>query len=204
MNGIESVRLALQKGKHKRVRKALRSMHPAKIAGLLESSQPTERVALWQQVDEEVEAEVLTHVSEDLRDYLLQDPEHAEACLEKGSDAPTELELFRDALEREKYKRVRRMLEATHSAKVAGLWESLPPDERSAAWEMVDSEWAGDVLVHLHDKVRARLAVEMEHGGPGPGRRHIRPRDHQQSTADGLAGCQSGHRLFGRLGHRFI
>lgn len=163
ITGIELGRSALQKGERKRVRKALRSMHPAKIAGLLESSQPAERVALWQQVDEKVEAEVLAHVSEELRDSLLQDAENAEVCSEQDPGAPTELERFRAALAREKYKRVRRMLEAIHPAKVAGLLESLPPGERSAAWEMVDSEWAGDVLVHLHDKVRARLALEMEH-----------------------------------------
>ena len=38
-----------------------------------------------------------------------------------------------------------------HPAKVAGLLESLPPAQRTMAWEMVDTERAGKVLVHLHE-----------------------------------------------------
>ncbi len=54
------------------------------------------------------------------------------------------------------------MLRQIHPAKAAGLLESLPPRERSAAWEMVDSERAGRILAHLHQEVRARLALEMD------------------------------------------
>ena len=34
--------------------------------------------------------------------------------------------------------------------------------DRMTAWEMVDSERAGRILAHLHEEVRARLALEMD------------------------------------------
>jgi len=157
---IELVRQALEKGKRKRVRKLLGTMHPAKIASLLESLDTAQRTAVWQQIDDEAEQTVLAHVSENLRGFFVQDSEAAEEPVE--AEAPTQLARLRDALERGKLKRVGRMLRQIHPAKTAGLLESLPPQERSTAWEMVDSERAGRILVHLHEEVRAQLALEMD------------------------------------------
>jgi magnesium transporter len=94
----------------------------------------------------------------------MADAEAAQGSLEPepGARAPTQLGQLRDALEREKFKRVGRMLRGTHPAKVAGLLESLPPRERLAAWEMVESERAGRILAHLHQEVRALLALAMD------------------------------------------
>ena len=74
---IEIVRQALEKGKHKRIRKLLRGMHPAKVASLLESLESGQRSALWQQVDDDAEQKVLAHVSEELRAFFRQDRERA-------------------------------------------------------------------------------------------------------------------------------
>jgi len=60
------------------------------------------------------------------------------------------------------HRKARRTLRETHPAKAAGLLESLPPSERASAWEMVDSEWAGKILRHLHDEVRTHLALQMD------------------------------------------
>lgn len=156
---IEIVRQALEKGKHKRIRKLLRGMHPAKVASLLESLESGQRSALWQQVDDDAEQKVLAHVSEKLRAFFRQDRERAEEAPAPEMDTHTELDRLRDALELGKLKRVRRMLRRVHPAKAAGLLESVPPGERSTAWNMVESEEAGRILVHLHEGVRTRLAL---------------------------------------------
>jgi magnesium transporter len=142
-------------------------MHPAKIASLIESLAPTQRTALWQQVEDEAEQAVLAHLSEELRAFFTQDTEAADEgeaaeTVQAGSETSTQLARLRDALERGKLKRVGRMLRKIHPAKVAGLMESLPPRERSAAWEMVDSERAGRILPHLHEEVRVQLALVMD------------------------------------------
>jgi magnesium transporter len=159
---IEIVRQALEKGKHKRIRKLLRGMHPAKVASLLESLESGQRSTLWQQVDDDAEQKVLAHVSEELRAFFRQDSERAEETLAPEMDTHTALARLRDALQLGKLKRVRRMLQRIHPAKAAGLLESVPPGERSTAWDMVESEEAGRILVHLHEEVRTRLALEMD------------------------------------------
>jgi magnesium transporter len=105
---------------------------------------------------------VLAHVSEDLRGWLVQEAEPSEEMSGPESAARTQLSRLREALDKGKLKRVGRMLRQIHPAKAAGLLESLPPRERSAAWEMVESERAGRMLVHLHDEVRTRLALELD------------------------------------------
>jgi magnesium transporter len=159
---IDLARQALEKGKRKRIRKLLRSMHPAKVASLIESLAPDQRQAVWEQVDEPAEQAVLAHLSDELRGFFARDAEAAEGTQEAEAEAPTQLARLRDALEREKLKRVGRMLRQIHPAKVAGLLESLPPRERLAAWEMVESERAGRILVHLHEEVRTLLALAMD------------------------------------------
>ncbi|MGB5611344.1 MAG: magnesium transporter [Sedimenticolaceae bacterium] len=159
---IEIVRQALEKGKYKRIRKLLRGMHPAKVASLLESLESGQRSAMWQQVDDDAEQKVLAHVSEELRAFFRQDRERAQETLEPEMDTHTELTRLRDALRLGKLKRVRRMLQQIHPAKAAGLLESVPPGERSTAWDMVESEEAGRILVNLHEEVRTRLALEMD------------------------------------------
>ena len=159
---IELVRQTLEKGKRKRLRKTLRGMHPAKVASLIESLEPEQRAALWEQIDDDAEQAVLGHLSEDLRGYFTQDAESAEAAIESEAAARTQLAQLLDALEREKLKRVGRMFRQIHPAKAAGLLESLPPRERAAAWEMVESDRAGRILVHLHEEVRTLLALAMD------------------------------------------
>lgn len=159
---IELVRLALEKGKRKRVRRILRGMHPGKAASLIESLEPALRIAAWQQIDDDAEKAVLAHLSKELRATLSLDAETADSPPDSEIEPRTELARLRDALDREKLKRVRRMLRRMHPAKVAGLLESLPPRERATAWEMVESERAGRILAHMHAEVRSQLAMEMD------------------------------------------
>lgn len=150
---------ALERGKIKRLRRILRAMHPAKVASLLESLSPPERAAVWEQVDPKSEPEVLRHSHPELRLTLGQEAD-SEAGPEDGKG--TELARVRVALERGKLKRVGRILRAMHPAKIAGLLESLPPRERPAAWDMVDGELLGKVMVHLHEEVRLGLVRETD------------------------------------------
>ncbi|WP_425055300.1 magnesium transporter [Pseudomonas abyssi] len=155
---------ALQRDKRKRVRKLLRGMHPGKVASLLEALDGELRAALWQQIEDESEEQVLKHLSPLLGAQLRREPEESDLAeeSEEGDGAATQIARVRDALEAGKFKRVGKAFRQMHPAKAAGLLEALPPAERSSVWEMLDAERAGKILVHLHDEVRARLALEME------------------------------------------
>ncbi len=171
---VDAVRQALAKDKRKRASRILRTMHPAKVASLLESLPPEQRLAAWQQIAEPVEQKVLAHLAAPLRQQLTQEAaddtnedaidDAADAAAEPGGESSPETQLARvlDALQHGKLKRIARLFRKLHPARVAGLLESLPAAERAAAWDMVDSERAAKVLRHLHEEVRRRLAMEMD------------------------------------------
>jgi magnesium transporter len=56
-----------------------------------------------------------------------------------------------------------RMVDALHPAEVALLLESLPPPQRALAWQLVDPDAQGDVLVELPEEVRGELVAGMGH-----------------------------------------
>ncbi|WP_118128977.1 magnesium transporter [Pseudomonas abyssi] len=161
---LDAIVEALERDKRKRVRKLLRGMHPGKVASLLEALDGELRAALWQQIEDESEEQVLKHLSPLLGAQLRREPEESDLAeeSEEGDGAATQIARVRDALEAGKFKRVGKAFRQMHPAKAAGLLEALPPAERSSVWEMLDAERAGKILVHLHDEVRARLALEME------------------------------------------
>ncbi|WP_295544272.1 magnesium transporter [uncultured Thiohalocapsa sp.] len=171
---VDALRQALARNKRKRVRRLLRMMHPAKIASLLETLTPAQRVGVWQQIDEPVEHKVLAHISPALQTQLTRDagagePAEQAATLHAGSAADvsdtadeTQLRVVLEALESGKLKRIGRLFRKLHPARIAGLLESLPAADRAAAWDMLEHERMGKVLRHLHEAVRRRLAAEME------------------------------------------
>ncbi|MDH5228985.1 MAG: magnesium transporter [Gammaproteobacteria bacterium] len=57
---------------------------------------------------------------------------------------------------------VRLVFSECHAAEIAHLLESLPPDERHLAWELVDHHLDGDVLLHVNDEVRSGLIRNMD------------------------------------------
>jgi magnesium transporter len=77
-------------------------------------------------------------------------------------DRATRLATLRAALESGTLRGAQRMINALHPAEIAHLLESLPPPQRELAWELVDGELDGDVLVELSDEVRAELLREMD------------------------------------------
>jgi magnesium transporter len=160
--GSEHIVQALDEGRHKRVRKGLLRMHPAKVAALLEQLAPEPRQALWQHVDATLEERVLSHLRPAQRAQLAGDRGDASAAGADEAEAPNQLDAVRQALARGKLKRVGKILRGTHPAKVAGLLEALPPRERSDLWSMVDVERSGKVLSFLHDEIRAALAAELD------------------------------------------
>jgi magnesium transporter len=54
-----------------------------------------------------------------------------------------------------------RMVAALHPAEVAHVLESLPPRQRTLAWELVAPEAQGEVLVELSEAVRSELLESM-------------------------------------------
>lgn len=161
--------LALRAGRNKRVRKLLGRLHPAKIAALLETLSPREQIALWQQVDSAQEARIQPHLNGVLRAHLAGDPTDAlddgvAAPVGRPTDIPrvSHLELVRRAMALGKLKRVAKILRRMHPAKVAGLLEALPSEERLTVWSMVDTERTGKVLTHLHDEILGALARDLD------------------------------------------
>lgn len=167
----DSVQLAfaLRAGRNKRVRKLLGRLHPAKVAALLETLSPSEQSALWQQVDSAQEARIQPHLNGVLRAHLAGDStdaldDGATAPVERPTDTPrvSHLELVRRAMAQGKLKRVAKILRRMHPAKVAGLLEALPSEERLTVWSMVDTERTGKVLTHLHDEILGALARDLD------------------------------------------
>ena len=48
-------------------------------------------------------------------------------------------------------------LNSLHPAEIAHILESLPHDDRASAWDLVDPDFAGDVLTFVNDEVRSSL-----------------------------------------------
>ena len=170
LTDIEQITLALREGKNKRVRKLLSMMHPAKLAALLEMLEPTQRVALWQQVDAALELRIQPHLNPDLIGQLARElgdaPEPTSTISgsgeNPGADAINQLGAILKALDEGKLKRVGKILQHIHPAKVAGLLEAMPPTERSTVWSMVEVEKTGKVLTYLHDEIRTKLALQLD------------------------------------------
>jgi magnesium transporter len=162
----ELVLEALAAGKNKRVRKLLARMHPAKTAALLESLGAEQRLELWQQIAPVREERILPHLSQRLALQLQQhgDPGEIGQANDDGNtdQGSSHLEAARKALAQGKLKRLGKILHPLHPAKVAGLLEALPPEERRIAWSMVETERAGRVLTYLHDEIRVNLALELD------------------------------------------
>lgn len=66
------------------------------------------------------------------------------------------------ALEEGTLHQVRKQLNDLHSAEIAHLLESLPPNRREIIWELIDSELDGEVLLHVNDEVRNSLILRMD------------------------------------------
>jgi magnesium transporter len=156
---------ALKAGKNKRVRKLLGRMHPAKIAAMLEMLDTRQRQSLWQQIESGLEGRILPHLSLELIAQLAgdaSDPLPPRPQGERLGASVNHLEAVRQALALGKLKRVGKLLQRMHPAKVAGLLEALPPVERRAAWSMLETERSGKVLTYLHDEIRGALALELD------------------------------------------
>ncbi|MEO7853833.1 MAG: magnesium transporter [Rubrivivax sp.] len=178
----EHIIQALAEGRNKRVRKLMARLHPAKVAALFERLDDKRRDALWQQVDAKREASILNHLGASFRERLKW--QAAEDAASEPLDPPPDpspdadpdeparrgkpkastshLQAVRDALSEGRLKRVGKLLAHTHPAKVAGLLEAMPPDERRTVWSMVETERAGKVLTFLHEEICASLAQDLD------------------------------------------
>ncbi len=175
---------ALDAGRNKRVRKLMAGLHPAKIAALIERLDDQHRDALWQQVDPALEGRILPHLRAEPRQHFralnVEDQvEDAAEVIEAGTSgrgggkAQGHLQAVREALSEGRLKRVGKLLHRTHPAKVAGLLEALPPDERREVWSMVETDRAGKVLTFLHEEICAALAQQMEPGELAASAHHL-------------------------------
>lgn len=162
---------ALDQGRNKRVRKLMVGLHPAKIAALIERLDDEHRDALWQQVDPVLTERILPHLRAGARQHLREidgedEPEFTDTDSTSAGESATQghLQAVREALAEGRLKRVGKLLQRTHPAKVAGLLEALPRNERRAVWSMVETDRAGRVLTYLHEEICAALAAELEPG----------------------------------------
>ena len=199
---------ALDQGRNKRVRKLLDGLHPAKIAALIERLDDERRDALWQQVDAELAERILPHLRAQPRQQLRaldgQDPpERAGAEGSSAGDEPPQghLQAVREALAEGRLKRVGRLLQRTHPAKVAGLLEALPRDERRAVWSMVETDRAGRVLSYLHEEICAALAADLEPGELAASVQHL-PLDDLVDLIQNLPNALGAQLLVATTGRR--
>lgn len=82
----------------------------------------------------------------------------------RDTPPPGHLEFLSGALESGRLAPVRRLVNSLSPAEIAGLLQSLPPARRQLVWNLVDSEYDGEVLVHVNDEVRASLIRHMDTG----------------------------------------
>lgn len=71
-------------------------------------------------------------------------------------------EALRALLAEDTRPRLRRLVHSLSPREAALLLESLPPARRALAWELVDEEDEGEILVELNDEVRAQVMSGME------------------------------------------
>ena len=77
--------------------------------------------------------------------------------------AQTRLEQIHAALAEGDLDTVRSTLEYLHPAEISNLLESLPVNERTTVWELVDPRHDGDILLYVTDHVRDSLIHTMDH-----------------------------------------
>lgn len=78
-----------------------------------------------------------------------------------ANERESRLAAIRAALAAGRLRGADRMINGLHPAEIARLLESLPPARRELAWELVDRELDGDVLVELSEDARAGLIGDM-------------------------------------------
>ncbi len=71
-------------------------------------------------------------------------------------------EALRALLAEDARPRLRRLVHSLNPREAALLLESLPPPRRALAWELVDEEDEGEILVELNEEVRAQIMAGME------------------------------------------
>jgi len=71
-------------------------------------------------------------------------------------------EALRALLAEDTKPRLRRLVHSLNPREAALLLESLPPPRRALAWELVDEEDEGEILVELNEEVRAQIMAGME------------------------------------------
>ena len=68
---LDSIQNELSKGRYKDLRGMINKIPPFEIALLIESSTPDNRAILWQIIDESLEGEILSNLSEEVREMIL-------------------------------------------------------------------------------------------------------------------------------------
>ena len=82
--------------------------------------------------------------------------------MEAREHTQANLQLLRERLDSGRMRSARIMIRSLHPAEVARLLESVPIQERTVLWDMVDPDDEGDVLVEVADEVRDGLIKGMK------------------------------------------
>jgi magnesium transporter len=73
------------------------------------------------------------------------------------------LRTLRDTLAIAAFDEAREAINSLHPAEIARLLEALPLDEREIAWDLVDPDHDGDVLLYVNEDIRSDFISDMEH-----------------------------------------
>jgi len=82
--------------------------------------------------------------------------------LKQQAKKQTDLEELRARLNSGEMQPVRMLMGSLHPAELARLIESLPLEERTIVWEMVDTQLGGEILVEVSEEVRDGLIEGMQ------------------------------------------
>jgi magnesium transporter len=88
-----------------------------------------------------------------------------EAASDAEGHSRTGSEHIVQALAEGRNKRVRKLMQRMHPAKVAALLERLAPDQRLVLWQQVDATMEDRVLSHLRPALRTQLAGDSSDDG---------------------------------------
>jgi magnesium transporter len=82
--------------------------------------------------------------------------------LKQQAKKQTDLEELRERLNSGEMQPARMLMGSLHPAELARLIESLPLEERTIVWEMVDTQLGGEILVEVSEEVRDGLIEGMQ------------------------------------------
>lgn len=156
---VQRIHAALEGGRALTVKRSLHSLHPSEIARLVESLPRSERSVIWGMVDPEDRGETLVHLSEGVRDDLMQHMDVADVVAAARSLPIDDLADFLEDLPETITQQVLRAMDARDRGRVEQVL-AYDPDTAGGLMSTDTVTVRPDVtldVVHRYLRMRGRL-----------------------------------------------